>query len=433
MLNLRSFFGLSGLALVSLLTACDSATTITGVTVTRDSALAGQVNVAGQIYELKAGEKTTTLTFAPVKVDHITVSLNYSNTQNEAPDAEARVATITSQIGMEEVGRGSNKEFVPHAEKGTVTIDPNSGDLASLVANCDNLFSASSDAGVVSVEFNGFKNLPSCNPASKVNLAIYDPTLIGKRDVSEGLAIFSEEEDLQRGQEFVAEYLSENKLLIRPSNDPVTQYVQEVAEKIVAASDKPDQQVTAIVIDMNDINAFAVPGGFIFVNTGLVKAAGSEAELVGVLGHEWSHVTCRHASRYRSVFKILTGGSNAQQREYEYEADAVGSQYAWNAGYEPWGLTRLFELIEKMNPEDGNSTFEKGSDHPSSYKRVDRVNTYSQLFYPAKDSYIHTTPEFASINAQMNTQAALAAIPPVDPKLYKTNVIQMFERHFINR
>ena len=420
---------LSFCTLASVLSACHSSAPISQVTLSRDPRLSGEIQVAGTTYPLKEGEATSTYTFNPVNVDHITVKLNYTESRNQSSDADTDIAVIESRIG---VGEDSHQQIFAGTAGGSVSVAPNPGDLPVLVANCDNLFQVSVQGTRLTIGLNGFSTLPSCAPAPKANLDIYNPSKIGKRDVSEGLAIYTLEEDQQRGEEFLAEYIKENTLLIHDRNDIYTKYVQSIAEKVVAASDRPDQKVTAFVLDMDEINAFAIPGGFVFVNTGLIKAADSEAELVGVLGHEWSHVTCRHASRYRSAFRILIGASNADQRDIEYEADAVGSQYAWNAGYEPWGLNKLFELIEKEDPDDGKPSVEKKSDHPSSYKRIDRVNMYSQLFYPGKDHYLHSSNAFAVISALLRAKAKTFSTV-VDPANYKKRVIDMFERHFIYR
>lgn len=389
-------------------------------------------NLGGEILfdqsqaEIRAGQASV----APAApAQSVSVRLVFTDPQNKGVADLTRTAVITTQIEV------SNSSGAPQAKAahGTVTITGNKNQFPNLILNCDHLFQISAvpekQGSALKVTFNGFKDLASCTPEKKVNLDLYNPLMIAHRDPSEGLAIRSMEEDMERGKAVVDELLAlDTHHAIHDRSDDISQYVQQIAEKVVAASDLPNQKVTAYVVDEGDINAFALPGGYVFVYTGLLRSAGSEAELVGVLGHEWSHVTCRHSSRAKSEFRIILGKEKADQREEEYEADAIGTQYAWNAGYEPTALTGLFEKLADMEAATPNPKPESKRDHPAAAKRIERVETYAQLFYPAKPSYVHNTDAFVQMKDALPSTSAEAKI-----MAHRAQVEEIYQRHFGQR
>lgn len=428
-------------SLAFVLTACDGAS-VSSVSFTAVPQVHGQITVSGKTYDLEPGH---TVKLSSTSIGHVDLKLTYTELRNEDPSTGARVAVITSEIDIHSTGQ-------PTLSHGTVTLFNSPSDLPARIANCDSLIHASAGPDAMdpkslslSIDFSDFKAVSSCTPEKGVNLALYNPLLIAKRDPSEGLAVYTVAEDEARGKEFVREYLAEYGMLVRVQSDRVSQYIQNIAERIVAASDLPNQKVSAYVVDMDNVNAFAVPGGYVFVDTGLIRQAGSEAALAGVLGHEWSHVTCRHSSRVEDPIRIIEGKELEDQRNQEYEADAIGSQYAWNAGWEPFGMADLLEMLFKKDPSKQDPNQEQSSNHPADNKRADRVNTYAQLYYPGKAQYVHTTADYEKISASILPSVAPIPHPPVVGKnelpellqtqrdfiqTYEHRVEQIYQRHF---
>ncbi|MGH2570228.1 MAG: M48 family metallopeptidase, partial [bacterium] len=183
------------------------------------------------------------------------------------------------------------------------------------------------------------------------------------------LNIVSEEEELAMGQQFAAE-LEKELVFIR---DPkVVAYVDSLGQALARVSKRSHIPYTFQVVDTDDVNAFAIPGGWLYVNRGLIEAADTEAELAGVLGHEIGHVVGKHSARQLSQqygISILAGialGQNPHMvaelaanvaatgalmknsRDMEAEADAYGVQELWDVGLNPAGLATFFDKLEGM-------------------------------------------------------------------------------------
>jgi Zn-dependent protease with chaperone function len=202
-----------------------------------------------------------------------------------------------------------------------------------------------------------------------------DPNMIGKRNINKGIwgrMAGGTESEVKLGRQLAAEVEREAKFV----DDPIiTEYVNRVGQNIVLHSDAKIP-FTIRVIDSDEVNAFALPGGFFFVNKGLILAADNEAELAGVMAHEIAHVAARHAMEnqrkmqiidYGLLAGVLLGGGiignvlyNAGglieglsflkfSRGAEEEADKLGVQYMWAAGYDPNAMATMFEKLEAKN------------------------------------------------------------------------------------
>jgi hypothetical protein len=249
---------------------------------------------------------------------------------------------------------------------------------------------------------------------------------IGIRKISE-----DQEKDLKVGEEAVREMKAYGLMPPEFEDKEVTSYIQKLAEKIAANSDlKVPVKVT--VLDSDEINAFALPGGYLFVNTGVLGKAETESELVGVMAHEIAHVSARHGARLMKratianyIFQaaqlaaaLFTGGVASLgayyamqygfmglgmvmnlallgvSRDYEEEADQLGAQYAWKAGWAPMGFITFFD---KMASEKGyvkSASFFRT--HPPFFERI--VSTFGEILYlpPKKDMKVDST-EFHQI------------------------------------
>jgi len=194
-----------------------------------------------------------------------------------------------------------------------------------------------------------------------------DPDEIGNRDVSKGVNLYSLEKEIAMGKQYAQEIERQAKVI----DDPViSEYVNRVGQNLVRNSDVK-VPVTIKVLDAEEVNAMALPGGFFFVNSGLILKADNESELAGVMAHELAHIAARHGTRQASRGQIVnmasiplifmggwTGYGIRQaasilvpvtflkfSRGFEREADLLGLQYLYKAGYDPTSFVDFFEKI----------------------------------------------------------------------------------------
>jgi predicted Zn-dependent protease len=250
-----------------------------------------------------------------------------------------------------------------------------------------------------------------------------DPTLIGKRDINKRqIDFYSLEKEAALGAQLAAQVAQQAKLI----DDPIiTEYVNRVGQNIVLHSDAK-VPFTIRVVDSDDVNAFALPGGYFFVNKGLLLAAENESELAGVMAHEIAHVAARHgvenASKgtllnYATIPLIFLGGGIGYaarsaasilvpvsflkfSRNAEYEADMLGAQYMWAAGYDPHALSTFFEKLQGKEKKKPGTLSRLFSTHPMNADRLARVNALVARF-PDKEEYIVTTSEFDRVKAHL--------------------------------
>jgi predicted Zn-dependent protease len=209
--------------------------------------------------------------------------------------------------------------------------------------------------------------------------------------------------------------------------DPVVlEYVNRIGQNIVKNSDAK-VPFTIRVIDSDEINAFALPGGFFFVNSGLILAADEESELAGVMAHEISHVIAHHAAREQtraniaqiaSIPLIFMGGWTAYgiyegsqiaipmtflefSRTFEAEADYLGVQYMYKAGYDPQGMITMFEKLEALEKQKPGSLAKAFEDHPPTGDRIVNIENEIATILPARPDYVETTSEFDDVKARL--------------------------------
>jgi beta-barrel assembly-enhancing protease len=250
-----------------------------------------------------------------------------------------------------------------------------------------------------------------------------DPTLIGKRDINKGsIQFYSIEKEVAIGRQLSAEVDRSSKII----NDPiVTEYINRVAQNIVLHSDSK-VPFTIKVVDSQEVNAFALPGGFLYVNRGLLEAADNEAEVAGVIAHEISHVAARHgmeqASKgelfnYLSIPLIFFGGIGGYairqglglavpltflkfSRGAEKEADRLGAQYMWAAGYDPNALITFFEKLQAKNKKKPGTLSKLFSTHPMTGDRITEVRELVARF-PERGEYQLSSSEFGQVKSRV--------------------------------
>jgi predicted Zn-dependent protease len=260
---------------------------------------------------------------------------------------------------------------------------------------------------------------------------------IGFRELVPG-----QENDVKDGQEAVRQMKMAGLMPPEVENEVVKRYVVSLAQKVGKYSDlRVPLNVT--VLNTKEINAFALPGGFLFIQRGLLEAAENESQLAGVLAHEIAHVTGRHGNKLMKratiasiIYQaaqiaavILTGGAASigtyyalqygfyglglvlsldmlgVSREFELESDQLGVQYAWNAGFDPNGFIRFFDkMATSEGYVNGLSWFRT---HPPFYQRM--VQSKREiLFLPPKDGLVENSPEFDAMKAELKKVTAKA-------------------------
>lgn len=233
-------------------------------------------------------------------------------------------------------------------------------------------------------------------------------------------------EDVQVGQKAAAEV--EQKMPVI-HDEEITAYIESVGRRLVAAIppefQHPEFRYSFRVINARDINAFALPGGPMFVNSGMILAAREEGEMAGVMAHELSHVALRHgtaqatkAAKYSILAGVLgvggaiLGGPALGQlgqgvvgtyflkfsREYETEADLLGARIMANAGYDPRDLANMFKTIEQQSGGGGGGGF--FSDHPSPANRYERINQEAAMLRVSGNP-IRESAEFTRIQQRL--------------------------------
>lgn len=255
--------------------------------------------------------------------------------------------------------------------------------------------------------------------------SIDDVNAVGTRDIGgRGLGNwYSTETEIKEGKSFSLEIEKSVKFI----NDPVvTEYVNRIGQNIVKNSDAK-VPFTIKVIDSDEINAMALPGGFFYVNSGLVLAADNEAEVAGVMAHEIAHVAAHHAVReqtrlnyaqFGTIPLIFVGGGLGYglyeaasvgipitflqfSRDFERQADFLGLQYMYRAGYDPQAFAAFFEKIQNLEKTKPGLVAKTFSDHPQTPDRIDATQTEIAHLLPPKDEYVITTSEFDDVKARL--------------------------------
>src|SRR5215510_4399248 len=231
------------------------------------------------------------------------------------------------------------------------------------------------------------------------------------------------EKEVRQGREAAAEVDRQAKFI----DDPlITEYVNRVGQNIVLHSDAK-VPFTIKVIDSDEVNAFALPGGFFYVNKGLILAADNEAELAGVMAHEIAHVAARHTMEnerkmqlmdYGMLAGILLGGpiiSNVLyngagffegmaflkfSRGAEEEADKLGVQYMWAAGYDPGAMATMFEKLEAKNKKKPGTISKLFADHPAPADRRQSAIALAARF-PEREEYVISSSEFQRVKGRL--------------------------------
>jgi len=281
----------------------------------------------------------------------------------------------------------------------------------------------------------------SYRPEDPKKIAKYDVNRIGRRGIGHGFNLYSLKREHELGQSLAASFDHYSRIV----NDPLlNEYVNRIAQKIVRNSDA-EVPFTVRLIDSGEIpRAYGLPGGFLYVDSALIFAAENEAELAGVMAHEIAHVAARHATRALTRRRLYSFGGELSllagpigialndaggfagplsvkkfSRESEYEADLLGIEYAYSAGYDPEALLSALEKLHALEASR-SSAFAKVpgyhlashlpfhgkvargfSNYPLTEDRIHRLQSEIATFLPDRSDYIIDTNEFQDVKAHL--------------------------------
>jgi len=255
--------------------------------------------------------------------------------------------------------------------------------------------------------------------------SVEDVSAVGNRDIgARGLGNwYSTDTEIKMGKSYADEIEKSSKFI---TDSTITEYVNRVGQNIVKNSDCK-VPFTIKVLDSDEINAFALPGGFFYVNSGLILNADEESELAGVMAHETAHVCAHHAVRQMTRMNyaqlgtiplIFIGGWTGYgiyeaasigipitfmhfSREFESQADYLGVQYMYRAGYDPQAFITFFEKIQALEKRKPGAVAKVFADHPQTPDRILHSQEEIARILPARDEYMVTTSEFDDVKARL--------------------------------
>ena len=260
------------------------------------------------------------------------------------------------------------------------------------------------------------------NPAGPLQPK-YDVSQIGHRNVGSGMDFYSIDREIALGRELSGEVERSARLVKDPI---VTEYVNRIGQNLVRNSDAR-VPFTIKVLDTEEVNAFALPGGFFYVNSGLILEADNEAELAGVMAHEIGHVAARHATKnmtkaqiwnMASIPLIFVGGPIAFalsqvasiavpmtflkfSRDAEREADLLGLEYDYAAGYDPQAFVQFFEKLNVDQKKKHSRLAKAFATHPMTADRIQAAQEEIRRYLPDRPEYVVNTSEFDNVKARL--------------------------------
>ena len=265
------------------------------------------------------------------------------------------------------------------------------------------------------------KNKPESDEQKKK-----DPDAIGDRAVGTGVNFYSLDKEIALGKQLAQEVERQAKVV----DDPIiAEYINRLGQNLVRNSDAK-VPFTIKVLDTEEVNAFALPGGFFFVNSGLILKADSEAELAGVMAHEIAHVALRHGTKQATKSEIAQIGMIAASialpwgwtgyairqgmglaipmgflmfsRGMESQADYFGLQYMYKAGYDPTAFVDFFEKIETLEKRKPGSVAKVFATHPMNDDRIKKSQEEIQTILTPKPEYVVNTSEFNDVKGRLS-------------------------------
>lgn len=250
-----------------------------------------------------------------------------------------------------------------------------------------------------------------------------DPDEIGDRDVAGGVNFYSIEQEMAMGKQLATEVQKQSRMV----DDPILgEYINRLGQNLARNSDAKIP-ITFQIIDSDSVNAFTLPGGYIFVNTGLIRLAETEAELAGAIAHEIGHSAARHTTRQQTraqianlatIPLILLGGWTGYavrqgagigipmaflsfSRGFEKEADLLGLEYMYKAGYDPNAAIDIFERIQSLEKTKPGAVEKIFGTHPMTEDRIAVTQKNINEILPPKPEYVVNTSEFNEMRGRV--------------------------------
>ncbi|HYM13505.1 MAG TPA: M48 family metallopeptidase [Bryobacterales bacterium] len=267
-------------------------------------------------------------------------------------------------------------------------------------------------------------NTATTQKKKKIKKGKDDVDAIGDRGVGKGVNFYSIEKEIALGKQLAQEVERQAKII----DDPViAEYVNRVGQNLVRNSDAK-VPFTIKVLDVEEPNAMSLPGGFFFVNAGLIALADNEAEMAGAMAHEIAHVAARHGTRqatrgeivnigtlplifmgggwttygiYQAASLAIPLGFLKFSRGFEREADHLGLEYLYKTGYDPNEFVAFFEKLEKMEKTKPGTLAKAFSTHPMTEDRVVAAQKEIQTILPPRPEYMVSTSEFLNVKARL--------------------------------
>ncbi len=253
--------------------------------------------------------------------------------------------------------------------------------------------------------------------------AKYDVSQIGHRSVGSGLDFYSIDREIALGRQLSNQVEQSARLVIDPI---INEYINRIGQNLVRNSDAR-VPFTIKILDTDEVNAFALPGGFFYVNSGLILAADDEAELAGVMSHEIAHVAARHATKnmtraqiwnMASIPLIFIGGPIGYaisevasiavpmtylkfSRDAEREADLLGLEYDYAAGYDPHAFVEFFEKLNVDGKKKHSALAKAFATHPMNADRIKAAQDEIRKYLPDRPEYVVDTSEFENVKTRL--------------------------------
>jgi len=357
-----------------------------------------------------------------------------AQTTNAAPISSQTTSEVQPPLPAEQVSSAVPTKSVEPASQdtGAASAQPTAVNASQLptAAQIEDTASAAapSDPDVKAAPIAAATAIPSSQPPAAANPAAqkapkYDVAQIGHRNIGTGLDFYSLDREIALGHQLSMEVERSARLVTDPI---VTEYINRIGQNLVRNSDAR-VPFTIKILDTDEVNAFALPGGFFYVNSGLILAADDEAELAGVMAHEIAHVAARHATKnmtraqiwnMASVPLIFIGGPIAYaisevasiaipmtylkfSRDAEREADLLGLEYDYAAGYDPHAFVEFFEKLNIDGKKKQSALAKAFATHPMNADRIKAAQDEIRLYLPDRPEYLVNTSEFENVKARL--------------------------------
>lgn len=379
--------------------------------------LEGNIKIGSLNFDVSS--KTHQIALTSVSQIDLDLKLNFKNNLPTSKTPPTALLKQPVELGYEK-DKGSFANFK------NATLESPTQNFGDFV--CDKEISIRNIGTKIIIDLSKFKSLTSACHGEGINQ--YKPDMVGYRNINQYNLFrhnfFPIEADNKLGEEFVVKYLKDNRNLILPQDHGATLYIKNVMENIVSHSDRPDLRPKVYIINAKIMNAFALPGGYVFVFRGLMEKSPSESALTSVLAHEWAHVTARHGTENmtRAIERILLvlGAKLAidvaldvkkvkakeiissasfgammigselflmnKSRDAELEADTLGTQYAFLSGFNPWGISEMFQVFKDESGKEFSTIEKLMSSHPDHDTRINNGYMLSAQFYPNNETYV---------------------------------------------